>query len=86
MTYIKDYMKSVTDYLKEKKPERAEPFQKAAQDYVKKVRSSAFFRLEHPKIHIRSSATSATTSSSSARTWTLRAWSSCAFGAMSSLS
>jgi hypothetical protein len=37
MVYIKDYMKKVSTLLKAKNPDRVEPFQKAAQNYVKKV-------------------------------------------------
>ena len=37
MTYIKDYMKRGVAILKEKKPDRVEPFQKAAQGFIKKV-------------------------------------------------
>ena len=37
MTYIKGYMKSVSNKLKESNPERVEPFQKAAAAYVKTV-------------------------------------------------
>ena len=33
----KDYMKKLTKYLEEKKPERVPTFQKNAQNYVKKV-------------------------------------------------
>lgn len=37
MTYIKGYMKKLTDILKEKNPDRVVPFQKSAQAYVKKI-------------------------------------------------
>ena len=37
MTYIKGYMKNLTAYLEQKKPERVADFQKSAQAFVKKV-------------------------------------------------
>ena len=37
MTYIKAYMKSISERVKEKTPDRLAEFQKGAQNYVKKV-------------------------------------------------
>ena len=37
LTYLKSYMKKVKAHLQEKNPERVEVFEKAAQNYVKKV-------------------------------------------------
>jgi len=37
MTYIKGYMKNMSTYLEKKNPERVADFQKAAQNYVKKI-------------------------------------------------
>eukprot|EP00344_Euplotes_crassus_P006200 CAMPEP_0197011854 /NCGR_PEP_ID=MMETSP1380-20130617/60296_1 /TAXON_ID=5936 /ORGANISM="Euplotes crassus, Strain CT5" /LENGTH=168 /DNA_ID=CAMNT_0042434917 /DNA_START=37 /DNA_END=543 /DNA_ORIENTATION=- len=40
MTYIKGYMKNMATYLEKKNPERVADFQKAAQNYVKKILSN----------------------------------------------